>query len=166
MLVVLSQQSPSQAQSTAFQVTAPSEAGPRSSKPWKERLPSTDWMWRARLGAWALLPDSPRMYPSAFGLSDGAPGPPGQEDCMPPPHPQCTSAPRLAKPFGSGGAPLPFSTWVRGTQGSSRAPTAGKGLESRDCVPTSPSQVWEQEVRLQGRVYLCSERGGWGLALE
>ena len=85
---------------------------------------------------------------------------------MPPPHPQCTSAPRLAKPFGSGGAPLPFSTWVRGTQGSSRAHTAGKGLESRDCVPTSPSQVWEQEVRLQGRVYLCSERGGWGLALE
>ena len=101
-------------------------------------MPSTDWMWRARLGAWALLPDSPRMHPNAFSLSHGAPGPPGQEHPAPPPRPQCTSAPRPSTALrlwrGS------FALWCpgRGTQGRSWAPAAGKGLESRDRVPARP----------------------------
>ena len=128
-------------------------------------MPSTDWMWRARLGAWALLLDSPRMHPNAFSLSHGAPGPPGQEHPAPPPCPQCTSAPwpSTALRLWRGSFALWCPGW--GTQGRSWAPAAGKGLESRDRVPARPSQVSEQEVHPQGRACLCSERGGWGLAL-
>ena len=116
-------------------------------------------------GSVALLPDSPQMQPSASGLSHGAPGPPGQEHPTPPPRHKCTSTPRPAQPFGSGGAPLPLGALVGGPKAGPRAPTAGKGLESWDHVPARPRQVWEQDVHLQGRACLCSERGGQGLAL-
>ena len=95
MLAVLGQQSQSQAQSPAFQVTVRSEAGPQSSQPWEGRLPSTDWMWRARLGAWhccltplGCSPMPPASHTELLGAQDRS---------TPHPHPT-PSAPLLHGP--------------------------------------------------------------------